>query len=80
MAEPTHREQAESLLDLALQYPVISPTRVTYLAEAQVHASLAVVDASTPPPANPAVSAVPPTKGRSRASSTIPSKEESTAA
>jgi hypothetical protein len=78
MAEPTHREQAEDLLALALRYPVNSPTRVAYLSEAQVHASLAVVDATTPSPATPAVSAVPPTKSRSRAAT--PSKEESTAA
>jgi hypothetical protein len=81
MAEPTHREQAEDLLALALAYPPQSPTRLAYLAEAQVHASLAVVDATTPPPtATPSVSAVTPTKGRSRASSSTPSKEESTAA
>jgi hypothetical protein len=43
MAEPTHRERAESLLADALAYPVTSPTRAVILAEAGVHAALSAL-------------------------------------
>jgi hypothetical protein len=48
MATPTHREQAETLLAQALEYPLTTATRGLILAEAQVHATLATLDAAAP--------------------------------
>lgn len=43
MATPhAHRLVAEELLGLALEHALTSPTRLAYLAEAQVHATLAL--------------------------------------